>query len=196
MIQVNRLAPYLAGAVIALVLWLAFRPVPDLPPEVAIGTIVIPPALFQKQLEDVGTRRGNERVTRREVRPTTHAVAPGAASSIVDRFVAAAVDTPIASPDDLPARGTENESTPQPLARDTVCVGVGGSLRGRNLALYSACAPGGGGMIDRYNGGNFDWSYESGRLNVSASRFRIPPAVKWVLIIGGSVYVGTKLDGN
>lgn len=173
----KRFAPYLAGGAIALLLWLAFRPVPKLPPEVALGTIVIPAELWQRQLEDLSNRKGAEKITRKEVKPTSHAAAAGASASLVDQFVAAAVGAGSMLPESgvhPPLQSTGDRDSTAANARlppaDTVCLGAGGQLRGKSLTLLSACAPDGAGLIDRFHGRNFDWSYKSGQLSVSVSR--------------------------
>jgi hypothetical protein len=195
----KRIAYPLLCAIAGALLFFLLMPAPKPDRAFALGA-QIPAKPFTDELHDIGTRTGIEKISRKEVIPSTHAIAKGAAAPIVDRFLAAAaVDVPTAVSDStqhglltgdakdstaLPARvgpsgSAGSDSTPHPLlARDTVCVGVGGSQRGKNLTLLSACVPGKDGAIQRFKGSSFDWSYESGRLVVFGARFVVP---EWIV---------------
>lgn len=158
-----------------------------MPKEVALGTIVIPPELFKRELEAVGKPKGLGRLTRKEADPISHAVAKGAAAPIVDRFLAAAVvDSPKVLTDLLAVDSvTGNPGIPtQP--KDTVYLGLGYEqrrrfLRSDELKVFSVRMPGADGTIDVYHGDNARVSYESGKPRVNTSRFDVVRFAEWAL---------------
>lgn len=181
---------FFGAIVFCVIAAIALWPEPEKPDNFAIGRGLITIETFQKQLDEVSTRRGLEKVTRKEVKPVSQSIAPGGTTSIVERFVAAAVDTGSVLADSS-ATGAVVSIPAQP---DTVCLGVGGSIRRGSLTILSACAPGGDGLADEFRGRNFDWSYAGGRLNVTASRG--PDWRRWLeraAIAGLAGYAGSRL---
>jgi hypothetical protein len=181
--EVRRFAPYIAGAIIALLVGFILAPSPELPREVALGTIVIPEEVFAHELEQLEPPKGLGKITRKEVDPSTHAVAPNAAGAVVEEFIAAAE----ALPDALAA------------ASDTVCLGVGGKAEIRGwlfktveLELLGACSNRDG-TIDRYRGRDPRWTYQDGSPRVSVAR---APDLSTVATVAGAGALGYGLGAR
>lgn len=162
--------------------------------EVQTGTLHMTLEQFAKQLDDMSTRKGVEKVTRKEVKPVSHAVSTGGSTAYVERFVAAARDTAVLVRDsvDVTASGDSVRIPAQP--QDTICMGLGGSQRRNELKLISACVPGNDGVIDRYKGRSFDWTYVDGQPKVSVARGPdFVQAIKYALLAALALFVGMQL---
>lgn len=162
--------------------------------EVRTGTLHITLEQFARQLEDVSTRKGIEKITRKEVKPVSHAVSTGGATAYVERFVAAARDTGELVKPSVAAE-TSGDSVRIPAQpQDTVCMGLGGSQRRNELKLISACVPGNDGVIDRYRGRSFDWTYVDGKPKVSVARGPdVVQAIKYALVALLAWFAGMHL---